>query len=408
MESNTNVLITEKPKMNVAMLIMQCIGIIAVVYGHASAPAEKIFYSAFTYYSWHMPFFVFISGYFFNRTRSAGQYIWQKVKSHLIPALFLNAIFCVFAYFIKLFEVAQYVEELNFKSFLVYPFTSGYSAYINVSMWFVFVLVSIEIVACLMDRLARGKADFIYLGATLAISVFCVCITFYNNDGTRQEYLNALLRLGYLLFFFWLGACYRKYGEKHLQRFINWKSSLIIYLVQLLFLAVSGYKIGTNVRDMTMNIITAPHGWWTAIITPITATLFFLGISYSLAPYIKDSKTLEIMGRSTKYVMYYHQLIFVIFSSLFALLHTSGVYTLEGFSLKNMQNNVYYTGGNELMTYFVAAIGLILPIIACRFINKQKWFVRIAIYTVLSSLIILFFYFTGASITRFLDAQQTV
>ena len=76
-------------KLNTAMLLMQCIGIIAVVLGHADYGGPDIpnaLSLVFPYYSWHMPFFVFISGYFFNRSKPVTKYIPQKLKTHLLPA----------------------------------------------------------------------------------------------------------------------------------------------------------------------------------------------------------------------------------------------------------------------------------------------------------------------------------
>ena len=384
---NSPTLETKPQGFNTTMLLMQCIGIIAVVFGHADIGGDDIpnlLNFAFPYYSWHMPFFVFISGYFFNRTKTFYKYIGGKLKTHLLPAFIVNLVSGVFSYLLKAYEITNYGQDITLKSLFVTPFTTGYQFYINVSLWFVFALVVIEIVACLMDRLARGKGDVVFLIVTFFASLYCSFKTYYDFDGTRGEYYNAVLRFGFLMFFFWLGVCYRKYGEKALKKFINYKTSIVIFIVQALILELTNSYINVNVRDMRLTSISVPNGFWVAVVSPIVATVFFLGVCYSLAPYLKTSKPLIAFGRGTKYVMYYHQLIFVLFSLLFGVLKKLNLFVLDGFLFEKMKNSNYYTGGNLAVTCVIAVLALILPVVVCRFIDKQKLYLRVILYTVLA------------------------
>lgn len=381
--------------LNTSMLIMQCIGIIAVVLGHADIGGEdipNILNVAFPYYSWHMPMFIFISGYFFNRTLNAKDYIIKKLRTHLLPAFIVNAVCGLFSFCIHIFNLADYGREITLRSLFITPFTTGYQFYIDVSLWFIFALVVIEILACVMDRLARGKASLIYLAATFLICLYCCIRIYYDHNGTRNEFVNALLRLGYLMFFFWLGICYRQYAETHIKKFINYKSSLVIFSLQAALLGITGYKITTNVRDMNFIPITVPNGFWVAIVAPITATVFFLGLSYSLSKYIGSSRTLAILGRNTKYIVYYHQLCFVLFSIAAAVLSHRGILTLKGFSLGEMRTSAYYTGGNLAITCVVAIMSIVLPVVLCRWIDKQKKQTAFILYASISLLIVLYLY----------------
>ena len=114
MENTSTLQKAPKKGLNTAILILQFIGIVAVVLGHADGPGEDVpnfLTLAFPYYSWHMPFFIFISGYLFNREQTAGRYILKKVKTHLIPALIVNAICGIFAVCIKAWHIAKYGAE---------------------------------------------------------------------------------------------------------------------------------------------------------------------------------------------------------------------------------------------------------------------------------------------------------
>lgn len=391
--------IEDLSKQNTAMLILQCIGILAVVFGHADFGGTDIpnfLNVAFPYYSWHMPFFIFISGYFFNRQLPAGKYIIKKLQSHLLPALLVNAACGVFSLCLKKFGLAQYGQEITLKSLLITPFTTGYQFYINISLWFIFTLFVIEAIACLMDRLTRARGDFVYLGITLALSILCSCWAFYDYEGTRDEYFNAILRLGFLMFFFWLGVCYRRYFEKFVRSVLNAKWSVLLFLLQAVVLGITGWGITYNTRDMDLRDISVPNGFWVAIIAPITAILFFLGIAYSLAPYLKKSKMLPEVGRNTKYVVYYHQFFFVFCAIMMGVAMKRKVLPkIPGFSFKRLYTDQYYSGGNLAITCAVALLSIILPVYICRFIKKQNKLVAAAIYLGLFCLTIGMLYLAG-------------
>ena len=385
-------------KYNTSMLILQCIGIVAVVFGHADIGGEDIpnfLNLAFPYYSWHMPFFIFISGYFFNRVDKVGKYTLKKLKTHLLPAFLVNAACGVFSMCINRFSLTSYGQDITFKSLFVTPFTSGYQFYINVSLWFVFALVVIEILACLMDRITHKKAELVFLVITLITSLYCCFKAYYNHEGTRGEYYNAVLRLGYLMFFFWLGICYRTYGEKYLKRFLNYKTSLLLFSATAVILGLTKYEITINTRDMQINSITVPNGFWVAVVSPIIATAFFLGLAYSLEPYFKNSKALVTVGRGTRYVMYYHQLIFVLFSIVSGALIKLSIINIEGFSFEKMAKSAYYTGGNVALTCVLSIIAIILPIIFCNWIDKHKRWLRAVIYALLTIAIVIVLYLCG-------------
>ena len=387
-----------KSNLNTAFLLMQSIGIIAVVLGHADYGGDDIpnvFNLAFPYYSWHMPFFVFISGYFFNRTRPAGKYILQKLKTHLLPAFMVNLACGVFSACILAYGVTDYGMDITFESLFITPFTTGYQFNINIALWYIFALVIIEIIAVLMDRLVRGKGDLVYLAVTLFVSLYCCCLCYYDHEGTRDEYLNALLRLGFLMFFFWLGVCYKRYFEKPLKRFINFKLSIVIFTAQILFLGFTEYVIRINTRDMNLTHITVPDGYWVAVVSPLTATLFIMGICYSVAPYLANSKFLATFGRSTKYVVYYHQLIFVLSSILCAVLVKKELLVINGFNFEKMSQKIYYSGGNLYLTVAVVVASIVLPVVICRFVDKQKLLVKIAMYLGLGAGVVWFLYGAG-------------
>ena len=389
---------TNKNNLNTAMLILQVVGIVAVVMGHIDIGGEKlpnILNLAFPYYSWHMPFFIFVSGYFFNRTQKWGGYILKKVKTHLLPALAVNAVCGLFSMTLKRLDLTDFGQDITLDALFVKPFTTGYQFFIDVSLWFIFSLFLIEVVACTMDRLVRGKGDLIYLVITLAVALYCSYRCFYDPQGTKEEFLNMGLRQGYLMFFFWLGACYKRYAEGFCKKIFNYKTSIAIFAVQAIYLGMTGYKITTNVRNMVIKSITVPDGYWVSIVAPITATIFFLGLAYQLAPYLGESKLLATIGRNTKYIVYYHQLIFTLFAVGLGALITAGYIDIPGFDFARMRASNYYTCGNLALTAVIGIIAFAVPLIIGVFLKKQKLPIKIAGYALLTGLVMLILYLSS-------------
>lgn len=366
-------------QLNTTMLLMQCIGILAVVLGHAdigSGNIPTLLKPIFPYYSWHMPFFIFISGYFFNRERPVIKYILGKCRTLLIPGLVVNAICGVFSMTIWHLDLAAYGREITIRRLFITPFTTGYQFCINVSLWFVFALFTIEMFSCLVDRLARGKHDIAFTLITLIVSLMCCACCFYRYDQTRNQYLNAGLRFGFLLFFFWCGTLYHIHLEKYVKRWLNFKTAIVIFCGICLFYGITGHKTIYNTRDMNLTEISVQNGFWVPIVMSLLAITFFLCISYSLAPYIKDSQMLYWLGTNTKYVVYWHQLCFILFSFLIYMLYCLEILPeIKGFTFDGLYSNQYYVSANPYIATVNVVFAICAPIIICTSLKKicSKW-----------------------------------
>ena len=61
---------TEKKNINYDFKFIYAIGMILVVAGHCSNGGVSIFYDWFTPYAFHLPLFIFASGYFYKKAIS--------------------------------------------------------------------------------------------------------------------------------------------------------------------------------------------------------------------------------------------------------------------------------------------------------------------------------------------------
>lgn len=118
------------------------IAIILVVIGHIGwKETEWYFTFKSTLYKFHMPFFMFLSGfllsytnYNYNDQKKAFIFLRRKLSKFLIPYLFLSILFLLVNLFLKEINTTADLEH-GIKSILLYP-KSGYSGF----MWYLYVL----------------------------------------------------------------------------------------------------------------------------------------------------------------------------------------------------------------------------------------------------------------------------
>ncbi len=66
----------------------KCIGIIAVILGHIASPLTTFIYS------WHIPFFFILSGFFIDKNKATLDFISKNILRLMVP-YFLFALFAV-------------------------------------------------------------------------------------------------------------------------------------------------------------------------------------------------------------------------------------------------------------------------------------------------------------------------
>ena len=89
---------------NKQMDVLLCLGVILVVLGHVGTDSWKTkLFGWFVIYSFHMPMFFFISGYFYKeeREKAYGHTILRLIKKFVIPYYIWNLIYAVVAFALK-------------------------------------------------------------------------------------------------------------------------------------------------------------------------------------------------------------------------------------------------------------------------------------------------------------------
>ena len=118
--------------------ILSALAIIMVVAGHLGYGILTVG-ELFPYYSFHVPLFMFISGYFYTEEEQERPfyYIKKKVRRLLVPYFIWNLIYGLIAWGLRDGAGFAFGEPISVKSLFLDPFLHGYQYLYN----FLFLLV---------------------------------------------------------------------------------------------------------------------------------------------------------------------------------------------------------------------------------------------------------------------------
>lgn len=138
--------------MNQKMNVLKALGIITVVAGHSGTD----FFRFFPVYSFHMPLFIFISGYFFYDTNVLS-YVKKKAKSLLLPHLVWNFAYGVLVTLLLSYGLIKFGTTLSLKTVLWDPFIGGWQFHFNGPAWFIGTLFFVQILYLILKQLLGNK-----------------------------------------------------------------------------------------------------------------------------------------------------------------------------------------------------------------------------------------------------------
>lgn len=199
---------------------MQVIGILLVFLGHATRifPKWAFFYSPvrsdfmhglnMIIYSFHMPLFVFISGFlmansFLNSNRTVFQYIGERFKRLIVP-FYLFGIFWNIPVW-KLGNIYPNVKLFDKIHYILQGMNSGH-------LWFLAMLFCLTVIFVVIEKLILKKCHVLF-GLLIFLPVY-----FLNIHGKFNYYY--IFRVNVYIIYFYLGyLCF--YYQKELFTFIE-------------------------------------------------------------------------------------------------------------------------------------------------------------------------------------------
>lgn len=360
----------DKTEYNITFGILTGTAIVMVVAGHLGYGVLTVG-DLFPYYSFHVPLFMFISGYFYKEV-GKGQtfgYVKKKVCRLLVPYLLWNLVYGLLAWLLRGYGFSM-GEEISVRTLFIAPFMHGYQFIYNYAAWFVPVLLVIEMMNLLMrlicgwsfEKLSRrrdegGNLEWFYLAGSLAIGMIVVCLAIGGHVWGDYK---AAGRILFLYPCYQMGQFYKKKLEKH-DTMGNLVYFAIVMGVQTLL------QIGCNGLAFSSVWCTGfANGPLVPYVTIVTGIAFWLRIAKVAAPVIGRSRVIRFLGQNTYTVMMHHVLVFMLIKMILAGV-AAGTGLCGDFDFAQFYSNIdyiYLVNGVEhfKMVYLAAGVGVPLAI----------------------------------------------
>ena len=344
---------------NAAFGILSALAIIMIVAGHADYNILTVG-ELFPYYSFHVPLFMFISGYFYRLQEEDTPlvYLKKKVRRLLVPYFIWNLVYGLIAWALRTWGGFTLGEPVTFKSLFIEPILHGYQYLYNFAAWFVPVLFLIEVMNLCMRLLLRKLhlcREWLILAGSLLVGM---SVVYFAIGGHVWGWYKMPGRILFLYPCFQMGQFYHQKLEKY-----DTLGNLPYFAI------VIGVQV---VLQLTCNGLAYSSVWCTGFangpvipyVTAVSGIAFWLRVAKVLTPALAKSPAVTYLGRNTYAVMMHHIMAFMLVKMVLA-----GVASHTGFcpdfDLEQFHTNIdyiYAVGGAEAFKMIYLAAGLIMPL----------------------------------------------
>lgn len=298
-------------KFNSEMNLLKMIGIVHVVVSHVYAQLFSVLRQS---YSFHMPLFYFISGYFYdeNHEKEKGKYIWSKFRKNVGLFYFYYLIMIIFSLLIR-WKYSISLGIISWYTIFVKPFTvgPGNPGFLMGPAWFILSLFLVQNIFIFLFPLIKKifKKNFYQILFFLILGIASIFIS--NQVWSRNEFLVMILRTNVGVMFYYLGYFYKTNIESKINIFNGKILSLSLLLMSLLVITDINLKFSFVSMEFGGQVLTP-------IITSTIGIYISIFIAKGLDKIIKNKNDiLHIIGRNSLYIMIFQFLIFFIISLIF-------------------------------------------------------------------------------------------
>ena len=311
------------------MNILKALGIMAVVGGHCGIN----FLSWFPVYSFHMPLFMFVSGYFFH-DQSFASLLKSKAKHLLCPLLLWNLFFGVLGTVLLHYGLTRMGSPISIETFFIKPFMlkSPY-AFIG-PLWFVATLLEVQLLCWGLYRLCKRNL-FGLVGIALLCHIAAVIMADHRWHQIYGEWMLVAERALFLFLFYVLGSLYRHYVER--KDFFSVNRVAVLVILNGILLGFVSRNIGIGVYSMSI-----PHPIWMPLVTSLTGIYLYLQAAEILKDKVKRNSLLGFIGEHTFSILALHAFFFWLLNTCFFLLKQHGIFPLRSFRYDQYMQNTWF------------------------------------------------------------------
>lgn len=379
----------QKAPYNITFGILSALAIVMIVAGHLGYDIMTVG-GLFPYYSFHVPLFLFISGYFYREEEEEHpyRYVKKKAKRLLLPYFIWNLVYGLIAWGLRAFGGYAMGDALSLKSLFLDPFLHGYQFIYNYAAWFVPVLFLIEMMNLCMRlilRRLRLNSEWLILACTLAVGMAVVQLAI---DGHVWGLYKTPGRLLFLYPCFQMGQFYKKKLEER-DTLGNFPYFAIVIAAQVvLALSCNGLAYSSVWCTGFANGPVVPY------VTVVSGTAFWLRVARILSPLCgiaavqpeEQSRSnieaaqhpvggfLLYLSRNTYAVMMHHVMAFMLVKMVLAGIAAHTGY-LADFDFTRVYADIdyyYLVKGSEAFQMVYLAAGVLLPLGLQRIIDRLR------------------------------------
>lgn len=380
----TQALQTRKDQYNMTFCILSALTIIMVVAGHCGYHILTVG-ELFPYYSFHVPLFMFISGYFYKDSEEEHPlgYVKKKVRRLFVPYLVWNLVYGLIAWVMRAAGFAM-GEGIGFRTLFIEPFLHGYQFIYNYAAWFVPVLFVVEMMNLLAriilrwviqgvwhlyrkmsgrtvgeSELSKEKQEnvieWVMLTGSLLVGIVVIWLAIGGHVWGNYKAPGRIL----LLFpCFQMGQFYLKKLEKH-DTLGNVPYFAVLIGIQVIL------NVGFNGLAFSAVWCTGfANGPLMPYITIVSGIAFWLRVAKIITPAVGESRVVRYLGHNTYAVMMHHVMALMIVKIVIAAVaaHTGAC---ADFDFEQFYTNIdyyYMVRGAEQFAMVYLAAGVIVPL----------------------------------------------
>lgn len=344
---------------NMTFCILSGIAMVMIVAGHAGYTILTVG-DLFPYYSFHVPLFMFISGYFYReeKEKDAFAYWKQKVKRLLLPYFVWNLIYGIVAWALRQCGFTM-GEGISLWTLFIEPFVSGYQFIYNYAAWFVPVLFLVEMMNLFM-RLILKKLHLCYESLILAGSLIVgMAVVWLAIGGHVWGSYKMPGRILFLYPCFQMGQFYYRKLEKHDTLGNLPYFGIVIGIQVLLHLCCNGLAYSSVWCTGFANGPVIPY------VTAVSGIAFWLRIARILSPLLQNNKYMIYLGKNTYAIMMHHVMAFMLVKMVIAMFvtHTSFCMDFDRELFLGSIDYYYMVGGSEQFKMIYLLAGVCLPLL---------------------------------------------
>lgn len=380
---------TQKNRYNTTFGILSALTIIMVVAGHCGYHIMTVG-ELYPYYSFHVPLFMFISGYFYKGSEEEAplQYVKKRICRLLVPYFIWNVVYELISWAMRAAGFAM-GEAVSLRTLFIEPFMHGYQFIYNYAAWFVPVLFVIEMMnlcaRIILRKMIRGLCrlrgeipakmsgemkegggrlagtaedgivEWVMLAGSLLIGIIVVWLAIGGHVWGDYK---APGRILFLFPCFQMGQFYQKKLEKH-DTLGN-----VPYFAVLLGLQVI-LNVGFNGLAFSSVWVTGfANGPLMPYVTVVSGIAFWLRVARILEPALGTSRSVQYLGRNTYAVMMHHVMAFMLVKIVIAFVAAQTAMCAD-FDYGQFYTNIdyfYYVRGAEQFGMVYLAAGVTLPL----------------------------------------------